>query len=443
MGVPRNEAQTGKPGYEGYLNFRVVSMAELLRDAGYQTFMVGKWHLGSDDENLPSARGFDRSFISLDGASHLGGLSWGGPGLAPYVDEGERVTVGDDFYSTQFYTERMRSYIDDGRANGQPFFAYMAYTAPHWPLQAPAESVARFKGRYDEGYDAIYAERLERLKASGLAQPQQLPAPPPANRPGWSDLSADEQRREARYMEIYAAMVSDLDRYIGELVDYLEAIGEMENTVLIFMSDNGPEQRLATSFESWIERCCDNSFDNLGNGNSYVMYGPAWARVSAAPFNRTKSTAFEGGTRVPAFVRYPARVAAGTRDDSFATVVDVLPTLLEIAEHEHPGTRYRDRDVLPLAGRSLWPQFTGAANAVSDEAPAFGWELYGHRAVTEGRWKIVWDQARRDAASWQLFDLATDPGEQTDLAQEQPERLARMLELWDDYARRNGVILAN
>jgi arylsulfatase len=244
-------------------------------------------------------------------------------------------------------------------------------------------------------------------------------------------------------MEIYAAMVSDLDRYIGELVDYLEAIGEMENTVLIFMSDNGPEQRLATSFESWIERCCDNSFDNLGNGNSYVMYGPAWARVSAAPFNRTKSTAFEGGTRVPAFVRYPARVAAGTRDDSFATVVDVLPTLLEIAEHEHPGTRYRDRDVLPLAGRSLWPQFTGAANAVSDEAPAFGWELYGHRAVTEGRWKIVWDQARRDAASWQLFDLATDPGEQTDLAQEQPERLARMLELWDDYARRNGVILAN
>src|SRR5690606_25136453 len=160
MGTPRNEAQRGQPGYEGYLNSRVASLADLLRDAGYRTYMTGKWHLGTQVETGPAARGFDRSFVSLDGAAHLGGLSWDGPGLAPYRDGDELVNVGDDFYTTRFYTERMIEYIDSDRGDDAPFFAYLAYTAPHWPLQAPPESVAKFAGWYDAGYEALYRDRL-------------------------------------------------------------------------------------------------------------------------------------------------------------------------------------------------------------------------------------------------------------------------------------------
>src|SRR5690606_6732126 len=172
MGAATNPAQRGQPGYEGYLNSRVTSVAELLRGAGYRTYMTGKWHLGAQAENGPAARGFDRSFVSIDGAAHLGGLSWNGPGLAPYRDGEELVTVGDDFYSTRFYTDRMIEYIDAGRAaagDDAPFFAYLAYTAPHWPLQAPPESIARFAGWYDDGWEALYQRRLERAKALGLA----------------------------------------------------------------------------------------------------------------------------------------------------------------------------------------------------------------------------------------------------------------------------------
>ncbi|MBN1236936.1 MAG: arylsulfatase [Gammaproteobacteria bacterium] len=459
MGPPQDPKLRGQPGYEAHLNFRVASLASLMRDAGYRTYMTGKWHLGRDVETGPAARGFDRSFVSLDGAAHLGGLSWNGPGLAPYRDGEELVTVGEDFYSTRFYTQRMIEYIESDRGGAAaaeraagsggaeddaPFFAYLAYTAPHWPLQAPRESIAKFEGWYDEGYEALYRRRLERAKELGLVPADFEGIPPVDGQPSWEELTDEERRFAARRMEIYAAMVSDLDAYVGRFVDYLEEIGELDDTFIFFMSDNGPEssrRELVPPVSRWVETCCDNSYENLGAGDSYVMYGPNWARAGSAPFRRWKATAFEGGIHVPAFARFPGVVPEGGRNDAFATVMDLLPTFLALAGAEHPGETYRGRPVAPVRGESLLPMLSGRAQDAHDEEYYVGWELYGHRAVRQGNWKIVWDPTEREAAAWHLFDLSRDPGEQSDLAAAEPERLERMLELWERYRRDSGVIL--
>lgn len=444
MGPPaKDSAQYGKPGYEGHLNFRVASLPELLRDAGYHTYMTGKWHLGRSKETSPRGRGFEQVFASLDGAAHLGGLSWNGPGKASYFDGDELVNVGDDFYTTRDYTTKMIDFIERDRKDGKPFFAWLAYTAPHWPLQAPKDSIAKFKGKYDAGWEALYQSRFARAKELGLISRDYVPVPPVAGQPRWEELSAEERRIEARKMEVYAAMVADLDSYIGQMVDYLKRSGQYDNTVIVFMSDNGAEYQRRDAMDplkKWVETCCDNSLDNLGAGNSYVMYGPNWARAGSVAFNRSKGTTYEGGFRVPAFVHYPKAVAGNTRNDALGTVMDLLPTFLEIAGTRHPGKNFQGREVLPPTGKSLWPLVTGKAPQVHAADEAIGWELYGHRTIRQGDWKIVWDATERDQAKWRLFNLARDPSEQNDLSDREPERLAAMVRLWDNYHRDNGLV---
>ncbi len=444
MSPSTNPALRNQPGYESYLNFRVVSLADLLRDAGYHTYMTGKWHLGTEVATGPLARGFERSFISFDGASHLGGLSWNGPGLAPYRNGTEQVTVGEDFYSTRFYTERMIEYIETDRGDDKPFFAYLAYTAPHWPLQAPAESMAKFESWYDDGYDALNQSRFNNMKSLGFFPQDLLAVPPVPGQPAWHELSPGEQKFEARKMEIYAAMVSDLDAYVGTFMDYLKAIDEFENTFIMFISDNGPEDHrfdLTSPLKEWVASCCDNSYDNLGQGDSYVMYGPNWARAGSAPFRRTKWTGFEGGTHVPAFVHFKGSVSPGVRSNGLATVMDIFPTFLELAGTQHPGTIYRGQPVLPVQGISLLPMLTGRVDDVHGDEDYVGWELYGQRAVRQGNWKIVWDPSEGENTAWHLFNVKADPSEQRDLAAHQPDRLATMVRLWGEYQHENNVIL--
>jgi arylsulfatase A-like enzyme len=445
QGRPNRDDQRGQPGYEGYLNFRVASLAELMTDAGYNTYMTGKWHLGEELEHGPRARGFKRSFVSLDGAAHLNGWDWRGPQPARYRDGEELVEItDDDFYTTRFYTQRMLEYIEQDRPEGKPFFAYLAYTAPHWPLQAPDESIARFKGVYDAGYEALYESRFARLKELGLVRADAEPIDNARFRPRWSELSEEDRRIEARRMEVYAAMVSDLDTYVGQVIDYLERSGELDNTFIMFMSDNGAESSrrdLARPISEHIGTAYDHSVDNLGRANTYVMYGANWASVSAAPFARHKATAFEGGIKVPAFVRYPRLVPQGTRSDGIGTIRDLLPTFLALAGAEHPGTTYRGMPVVPVQGRSLLPMLTGDAAEVHPADEIFGWELLGQRAVRQGDWKIVWDQrVPADQRRWQLFNLATDPFEQHDLSASNPEQLAAMQRLWEQYDAENGVV---
>ena len=444
MGVPTREEQKGQPGYEGHLNFRVAALPELLADAGYNTYMAGTWHLGATPETGPAARGFQRVFASLDGAAHLGPWDWRGPQDGKFFDGDDIVTVGEDWYSTRDYTRKMIEYIEQDRGQGRPFFSYMAYTAPHWPLQAPKEEIARFKGRYDAGYEALYAQRFARQKELGLVPPDAQPIDDARFSPRWHDLPEEEKRFASRRMEIYAAMVSELDRYVGELIEYLDSIGELDNTFILFASDNGaePDRRdLGPPFADHIGKEYDHSLDNIGSASSYVMYGANWASASASPWNRHKFTAFEGGVRVPAFAVQPGRIEAGSRSDAMGTIMDVLPTFLALAGTQHPGTQYKGREVLPPQGRSLLPVLHGEVAEVHDADAEFGWELFGHRAVRKGDWKLVWDQSAPEAQRrWQLFNLASDPFEQRDLSGSNPDQRQQLLAQWERYEQLNGVI---
>jgi arylsulfatase len=264
---------------------------------------------------------------------------------------------------------------------------------------------------------------------------------PNEGQPRWDELSDEDKRLNARYMEIFAAMVSDLDTYIGQIVAHLEEIGELDNTFIVFMSDNGAESGRASAYERWIGECCDQSFDNLGAGNSYVMYGPNWARAGAAPYRRQKATAFEGGIHVPAFATFPGHIAAGTRNDVIGTAMDVMPTFLELAGVTHPAPSYRGTTVEPMRGRSLLPELFGTGD-LDNEEYWFGVELFGHRAIRQGDWKIVWDARAPDGQrGWALFNLAADPAEQNNLSEAEPQRFAAMQRLWHQYERNNGVIL--
>ena len=449
--------QKGNPGYEGYLNFRVAALSELFLEAGYNTYMTGKWHLGLTRETSPAARGFERSFAPLQGGAGAFGnmLPIVGPGKALYRVNGEQLdTLPEDFYSTKFYTELMQKYISADLDDGKPFFAYLAYTSPHWPLQAPQESIARYKGVYDAGYDALVQQRLQNLVDRGLVDADVKPFPRLLDERPWDELSPEEQRYQAKIMEIYAAMVDDVDVYIGRMIDYLKEIGEYDNTVIFFMSDNGPEghamQHSFVEVAEWAEACCDNSYENIGNADSYVWLGPNWARAGNTPLRMFKGYTSQGGVRAPAFFHYPRAMQTAVMDDSIITVKDIMPTLLELAGIEHPGAgTFQGREVIAMDGRSVVPVLTGSSASIREPGDFMGWELFGKQALRQGDWKILYVPSipSRDVrlpvlkpGQWQLYNLADDPAEMNDLAESEPEKLREMLALWEQYTQEINFI---
>lgn len=440
----------GAPGYEGYLNDRVVTLPELLRDAGYLTLMSGKWHLGDTIETSPWARGFERSFALLPaGASHYGGAKGAGFSPAPtlYTEDDRFVTVGDNFYSSDSYTDTLLRYLRE-REDDRPFFAYLPFQAPHWPLQAPRDYIAKYRGRYDTGPDALRDARLAALKRLGLCEPDVIPHPVVADgAPEWADMTADERARSARSMEVYAAMVERMDWNVGRVVDYLAETGELSDTVVIFLSDNGAEGAIVEAMPlrgpqiaAQIEKYCDNSLDNLGGPTSYIWYGPRWAQAATAPSRLHKAFTSEGGIRVVGFVTWPGFARQRQIGTAFTTVMDIAPTVLELAGTAHPTT-YGGREVVPMRGRSLLPYLSGTADTVHDADTGTGWELFGRRAIRQGEWKALCLPPPYGPGTWQLYDLARDPGEIHDLADAQPDKLAELLALWERYVADTGVIL--
>lgn len=446
-----------RPGYEGYLNQRAATLPELMADAGYNTYMTGKWHLGNTEETSPFARGFDRTFsLANGGAGAFQNQLW----LLPhdpivYRENGKQVEVlPDDFYSTHFYTEKMIEFIDSDLGDGKPFLAFLSYTSPHWPLQAPAESIAKYEDTYLDGYDALKSRRLQRLKDLGFHE-QDIDAFPRMlkGRP-WIELTDEEQRYESKKMAIYAAMVDDLDVYIGVIVDHLKRIGEYENTLIFFMSDNGPEGNnilMGPGMNEYLEACCDNSYENIGNPDSYVIYGPDWAQAGNVPLRTYKSHTSQGGLLVPAFAHFPKNYPGGRTSDEFLTVKDVVPTILEVAKVEHPGSRmYRGREVVELEGRSMHPLLLGRQDYIRAPADYMGWEIFGRRAIRKGDWKAIYvaqplfgenDVPWVKLNTWQLYNLAEDPGEVNDLSAQHTGKLNELVALWDEYAARNEIFI--
>lgn len=430
-----------RPGYEGVLSNNVATLAELLRDAGYRTYIAGKWHLGSAQAQQPHRRGFDDAYVLLEGGSaHFkqAKMDQMSNYSSTFVHNGQPIELPEDFYSSSWFTDRLIQMIGSNANPSRPFFAFAAFTSPHWPLQAPDRYLEQQRGRYDRGYEVLAQERLARQRQLGLVaadyKPQQLLEGVPA----WSALSPQEQQQAARTMEVYAAMVSSLDDEVGRLVEYLRQQGELDNTLILFMSDNGPES-VTRGDPAWIAEHFDNRLENYGRRNSFLSTGPAWAQVSALPSRRFKMTPYQGGIRVPAFVYFPSLLSPGS-SDQFASVRDLLPTLLELAGGSLPGVSYQGRPVIPPRGTSLLPHLQGRDQRIHSAGASMGWEILGSAALRRDRLKLLFD-AREKAPGWRLYDLDRDPGEREDLAAQQPQLAADMLRDWKDYAQSNNILL--
>ena len=445
MAEDRLPHHQGLPGYVGHLNQDVVTVARLLQDSGYHTYMTGKWHLGFEPALRPYARGFEHTFALLNGtANHFNDQ---GPNSiqpkATYSRDGENIDRPTG-YSSNLFTEQMLQLIEAGKGDGLPFFAYLSFTAPHWPLQAPKATIEKYMGRYDSGWDSIREQRFQRLKELGLvAEELKLPERLPEV-PAWTELSPDEQRNEAKKMAVYAAMVDNLDTNVGSLVQYLKDTGQYNNSVIMFMSDNGtdPYDRSERSIyqEFFAANRYDNSYQNMGAGNSYPFYGPGWAQVGSVYQSYYKFLPTEGGMRTPFILTMPEVLGEGQNMDAFASVLDITPTLLNLANVKHPGENYKKRDIHKPTGRSMVPYLKGVKETLysSDEPVSF--ELFGHASVFMGDWKAVRIRPPWGDNSWSLFNLETDPGEQVDLSKSAPEQLAVLTAAYEQYKAVNGVI---
>ena len=450
--------QTGRPGYEGYLNDRVASVAELLRQGGYRTLMAGKWHLGLTPERGPAARGFDRSYALLQGlGNHFGADqndAWKAIGAAPtYRDNGKVVPYPQGRFSADYFTDRLIGFLEEGARDKRPFFAYLPYSTPHWPLQAPPEVIAKYKGRYDAGYEALRDARLRRQKQLGLVPASLTPHDWQGVKP-WASLTSAEQAVEARKMEVYAAMVDRMDQNVGRVVATLKRLGRYENTVIIFLADNGPEgnvidapHQAALNPQGVAKLGIDNSLANIGKATSYLGYGPGWAQANSSPSWLVKGYPTEGGTRVTAFAAGP-HVAGRRIANAFVSVLDVAPTLLDLAGVSQPAS-FAGRPILPFQGHSMVPVLTGARADVRPPSEAVGTELFYRRALRKGDWKAVYLPVSSGAyprnsvgkGTWQLFNIAKDPTEAHDLATSEPAKLQELIADWDSYAREKGVVV--
>ncbi|BFM15097.1 arylsulfatase AtsA [Maricurvus nonylphenolicus] len=433
-------------GYQGTLIESLVTVPEHLRASGYRTYMAGKWHLGSEEQQLPHNRGFDKSFTLVEGgASHFADQEPVHDNHhVTYLENGEPTDLPEDFYSTNHYADKLVDYILEGDKE-TPFFAYLAFTAPHDPLQVPANWLSRYEGVYDEGPDVIRAQRLEKQKTLGLieggADLWQMPAMPewlPLYKQPWQDRSVAERRKDTKPMEIYAAMIELVDQKIGTVLDALEESGKLENTYILFFSDNGASAATPLMYPNTARQWLldkDNSLQNMGLAGSHVHLGSEWAVVSNTPWKLFKGTPGEGGIRSPMVMTGP-RLPRSARIDSAAHVIDLAPTIYELA-----GVDWRE-DVssekqLRIQGSSLVPYLL---NPSEKNIKPYVFELFGSQAIRMGNWKAHNIPAPLASGEWELFDLSRDPSELNNLAAEEPVVLRQLIDAYNTYAIENGVI---
>lgn len=435
----------GKPGYDTVMNHRVVTVAEMLRAAGYRTYLTGKWHLGSDATRLPHARGYDRAFSLSDaGADNfeqrpIEGLYE----KAGWTENGKPATLPKDYYSSHFVVQKMIDYIEADRASGKPFLASINFLANHIPIQAPDSDIARYSAMYRDGWTALRAARAKRAAALGI-MPEGVPMVTMATTPDWQKLGADERAAAVRVMQAYAGMATAMDREVGRLVAHLKRTGDYDNTIFVFLSDNGAEptnpyaslrNRLFLNFQY------DNATANIGRRGSFSAIGPGWASAGASPLSGYKFSATEGGLRVPLIIAWPGseRIRGGGISSGFAHVTDILPTLTELAGVSAHGGAWQGRSVEPVTGTSLVPMLAGGAGSVHGDRP-LGYELSGNAALFRGDYKLVRNLAPTGDGKWRLYDLKADPGETRDLSVAMPDRFAAMMADYRAYAKANGVL---
>jgi arylsulfatase A-like enzyme len=440
----------GPEGYAGNLNHRCVTIAEALKPAGYRSYLSGKWHISSNlkqpTDSWPMQRGFDRFYGTIIGAG-----SFYDPNTLTRGNENiEHEAREPGFFYTDAISDNAAAFIrDHAKEHGdKPFFEYVAYTAPHWPLHAHDEDIARYKGRFDQGWDRLREERLERLVASGILKDSWPLSERDPTQPPWTD--AEHKAWLLRCMEVYAAQIDRMDQGIGRILKALEDTGQLEDTLVIFMADNGacaediPE---GVSVDELVNRLMlarshtrsgepvhfgNNPERMPGPENTYQSYGTAWANLSNAPFRFYKHWIHEGGIATPLIFHWPAGIAARNEvRHSPGYLPDIMATVLDITGTPYPQA-WPGRDVAPLEGHSLRSAFARE----QEERPPMFWEHEGNAAVRIGKWKLVRDYPK----PWELYDMEADRTELTDLAAKQPDRVREMAAQYEAWAKRCGVI---
>ena len=423
VGAMVNDAGPAYPGYRGRLNDTCVTLAEALQPAGYFTAMSGKWHVGQAAGVAPWTRGFDRSLNAAAGGFYQPGherakLFLNGEALAE-----DDPRLGKNWYTTDLWTTYGLKFIDEARAAQKPFFLYLAHNAPHFPLQAPAEDIAKFRGRYKAGWDKLRAERYARQQALGLIDARFALSPRTDAIRAWDALTPAEQDRFDHLMAVYAACVYHMDLAVGRLVDGLRERGVLDNTLILFMSDNGGN--------------AESGPDGRDNGDptaatSAWYCGESWANLQNTPFRRYKHYNHEGGISSPLIAHWPAGIAArGEFRTQPGHVIDLMPTVVELGRATYPAT-FHGHPILPPEGRSLVPAFTNQPLA----REALFWEHEGNAAVRVGDWKLV-RQGR--TSPWELYDLTADRTELHNLAGTQPARASELAARWETWAQRAHV----
>lgn len=430
----------GKPGYAMVWQREQATIASLLRAAGYQTFVTGKWGIGETGANLPNAFGFDRSYVmdATGGSNYDTKPYLPGYHAVDWFEDGKPITLPKDFYSSRNLVDKMIGYIDQGDA-AKPFFAFLSLQAVHIPVQAPASFINAYDGVFDKGWDAMRAERHQRAIKLGLVPATTKLAPPTSTHRPWGSLSAEEQALAAREMQVNAGMMTAADFHIGRLLDHLAKAGKLENTIVVITSDNGAESartdlpglaNLALDGIKLIEGF-DTSPENLGQPGSLTAIGPEWAAVSSAPFNLYKFYASEGGLRVPMVVAGPGIAPQGLADAPMH-VTDLAPTLLDAADVAY--------DPAQFYGRSALGMLSGGTDATYGPEESFAFEVSGNAAVYRGKWKIARNFPPGGDAEWRLHDLSVDPGETTDLSAANPELFKSMKAEYQAYVQKVGVV---
>jgi arylsulfatase A-like enzyme len=440
---------SGPEGYAGNLNQRCVTIAEVLKAGGWRTYMSGKWHVSSNlkqpTDSWPMQRGFDRFFGTIIGA----GSFYDPNTLTRGNANAEHEARADGFFYTDAISDQAAAYIREHAAThpDEPFFEYVAYTAPHWPLHAHDEDIAKYKGRFDAGWDALRDERLDRLVADGLLAPQWRLSPRDPSQPPWSE--AEHKGWLLRCMEVYAAQIDRMDQGIGRIVQALQDTGRLDDTLIIFLADNGacaediPE---GVSIEELVDKLMiarshtrDGRPVHIGNQpalmpgpeDTYQSYGTAWANLSNTPFRLYKHWIHEGGIATPLIFHWPEGITQrGAIRHTPGYLPDIMATIVDITGVAYPQA-YAGREVLPLEGQSLAPAFDAEG---IERAPMF-WEHEGNAAVRVGDWKLV----RKFPGAWELYDLKADRTELNDLAVVHPERVADMAAQYEAWAQRCGV----
>jgi arylsulfatase len=431
-GVGYFNVNLGLPAYQGYLNKESLTVAEVLRQNGYSTLMAGKWHVGDDSSYWPNQRGFDHFYGFIGGASNYYDISPYKEKVPPVelVKDNKRINLQPGQYLTDEIAGNALQFLDEQNKTNKPFFLYLAFNAPHWPLQAPEEDIKKYRGKYDIGWDSVRNQRLAKQRELGILLPGQSIAVRDTLVPNWDNLSYEEKQLWKAKMEVYAAMVDRVDQNIGKLLQKLKDLKKDDNTLIVFISDNGAQGGYNISGRRKPQR---NS-GPMGTAGSYGYQEQNWAYVSNTPLNNYKNDMHEGGISAPFIAWFPKQIKGGNIAKGTAHLIDLAPTFYELAGASYPK-QFNGVTPNPLAGKSLVPVLLGKDAEVNRGTPIF-WERAGNRAVRQDNWKLV---SSYPGYKWELYDLSKDRGETTDVSAQHTDIVNELSTKYFEWAKKTGV----